>query len=58
MWFEEKEQVAMVKFKRSEVQSILEVGEVELAIGGELTDGTRFEGTDTIRVINKRRKKK
>jgi len=52
MWFDEKEQVAMAKFSRSEVQDILEPNEaVELTVSGELTDGTEFEGTDTIRVI-------
>jgi len=53
LWFEEYEQVAMAKFKRSELQEALEPGEVELTITGELTDGTRFEGADTIKVINK-----
>lgn len=43
----------MVKFDRDSVQEILEVGdEVEIVITGELT-GTSFEGTDTIRVIDK-----
>ena len=42
----------MVKFDRSDVQSILEPGhEFELVLSGRLTDGTPFEGTDTIRVI-------
>jgi len=43
--------VATAKFGRSEVQDIIEVGEVELMISGELIDGTIFEGSDTIRVI-------
>ena len=60
IWFEEdgEEEFAMAKFSRSEVQSILEVGEVELTVSGELADGTRFEGMDTIKVIDKGRKKK
>ena len=57
MWFDEEEQVATAKFSRAEVQEILEVGEVELTVTGELTNGTRFEGTDTIKVIDKGRKK-
>lgn len=57
IWFEEQEQVAMAKFPRSEVQDIIEPGEVELTISGELIDGTRFEGSDTIRVIRRGRKK-
>jgi hypothetical protein len=54
---DEQEQVAVARFSRSEVQNILEPGEVELSVSGELTDGARFEGTDTIRVIDKGVKK-
>lgn len=43
----------MVKFDRSAVQDILEVGdEVEITVTGEVA-GTPFEGSDTIRVIDK-----
>lgn len=42
----------MVKFDRSAVQALLQEGEVELTVTGELTDETPFEGSDTIRVIN------
>jgi hypothetical protein len=43
----------MVKFDRSAVQKILEVGDaVEVTVTGQLTDGTPFEGSDTIRVIS------
>jgi hypothetical protein len=55
----EEQQVAMARFSHSEVQSAingLERGEVELTVSGELIDGTRFEKTDTIRIINKGKK--
>lgn len=59
IWFEEdeEEELAMAKFNRSELTEILVPGEVELTLTGELTDGTIFEGTDIIRVIDKRRRK-
>jgi len=48
----------MVKFDRSAVQEILEAGdEVGITVTGELNDDTKFEGSDTIRVINKGGKK-
>jgi len=53
LWCDEEEQVVMARFNRSEVQGILDVGKVELTTTGELTDGTIFEGTDVIRVIDK-----
>lgn len=47
----------MVKFDRSDVQDVLEPGnEVEVTVSGQLTDGTSFEGADTIRVIAKGKK--
>jgi len=47
----------MVKFDRSNVQDMLEPGnEVEIELSGQLTDGTSFEGADTIRVIAKGKK--
>ncbi len=58
-WFsvDEQQQVAIVRFSRSKVQGILNVGEAELTITGQLTDRTIFEGTDVIRVIDKGGKK-
>ena len=50
---DEKQQVAIAKFSRSEVQPILNAGDIELTITGQLTDRTIFEGTDTIKVIDK-----
>jgi len=50
---DEQQQVVIVRFSRSEVQGILNVGEAELTITGQLTDRTIFEGTDVIRVIDK-----
>ena len=42
----------MVKFSRSGVQGILGTADqAELTVTGELADGTLFEGTDTIRVV-------
>lgn len=42
----------MIKFNRSEVQSILEIGEeIEILITGEFLDGRTFEGFDLIRTI-------
>jgi hypothetical protein len=43
----------MVKFDSLLVQLLLVPGDVTLSVYGGLTDGTIFEGTDTIRVINK-----
>lgn len=53
IWFDEKEQVAMARFNRSEVLDILGAGEVELTVSGILSDRTRFKGTDTVTVIDK-----
>lgn len=41
-----------VKFDRSEVEAMLGPGETELTLTGEFTCGARFEGSDTIRVID------
>ena len=50
---EVQEGVLMVKFPCEQVKTILEAGQIELAVRGELTDGTFFKGTDTIKVIDK-----
>jgi len=57
VWFEDEEQVAMAKFRRSEVKEIVEPGVVELTVNGYLMDGSYFEGTDIIKVIDKGRRK-
>jgi len=43
----------IVRFNRPAVEDIVSPGRVELTVSGELTNGRKFEGTDTIRVINK-----
>ncbi|MCK4733338.1 MAG: hypothetical protein KAT65_12865 [Methanophagales archaeon] len=43
----------MVKFDSQELIPLLEVGDAELTVAGELYDGPPFEGTDTIRVMDK-----
>ncbi|MHC4086713.1 MAG: choice-of-anchor Q domain-containing protein [Planctomycetota bacterium] len=52
--FDEQQQVATARFNREDVQPILEVGDMELAISGRLNDGAIFEATDVIRVIGKK----
>jgi len=55
LWFNENKQVVMAKFNRVDVCEILEAGDIELTVTGHLADGTCFEGTDTIKVIDKGR---
>jgi predicted outer membrane repeat protein len=54
---DEEEQIAVARFSRSEVQEILNVGDVELTISVHLMDGTAFEGRDVIKVTDKGRGK-
>ncbi|MHC4587616.1 MAG: choice-of-anchor Q domain-containing protein, partial [Planctomycetota bacterium] len=54
---DEQKQVAIARFSRGELQAILDAGEVELTISGQLKDGTIFEATDVIRVIDEGRRK-
>jgi predicted outer membrane repeat protein len=53
MWFDEAKQVAMVKFKLSEVQQLLEPGDMELAVTGRLDSGISFEAVVYIKVLGK-----
>ena len=46
-------QFMIVKFSRSAVEDIVSPGRVKLTVSGKLTNGRKFEGTDTIIVINK-----
>jgi hypothetical protein len=59
--FNENNQIAMIKFSGLAVRDYLIVqellGEVELTVTGELTDGTTFALSDTIIVIDKGGKK-
>jgi len=50
---DEQQQVATARFNRKDVQVILDIGEVELTITGQLNDAAYFEATDTIKVIDK-----
>jgi uncharacterized delta-60 repeat protein len=53
-WGDVQGTTLMVKFDRSEVEDYIGVPKdaIELTVTGEFFDGTQFEGTDTIRVIN------
>jgi hypothetical protein len=56
IWFNERQNVVMAKFARSQLKEILEPGEVELTVSGYLMDGIYFVGADTVKVIGKGRK--
>lgn len=64
IWANEQKRVLMTKFSRlavqqvlSDMNDVLDTGQAELTVTGELMDGTRFEGADTIKVIDKGGKK-
>lgn len=48
----------MVKFDRQEFLDLVNVGDVEITLVGELVDGTTFKGTDTVRVVHNAKSKK
>jgi hypothetical protein len=50
---DEEEGLIMFRFSREDVQSILNPGNIEIKITGSFTDGTPFEGTGVVKVINK-----
>ena len=43
----------MVKFDRQAVHSVITAGTIEMIVGGSLIDGSKFQGTDTVLVIDK-----
>jgi hypothetical protein len=53
---DEQEQVATAVFNREDVLPILDVGEINLKITGQLSHATYFGATDTIKVISKTEK--
>jgi len=53
VWFDEETREVMVRFDREEVQTILNPGNIEIEVTGSFTDGTPFEGTGVVKVINK-----
>jgi len=44
----------VVRFDRDKVEAVVQAPETTLAVAGELLDGTPFEGTTTIKVIDNR----
>jgi hypothetical protein len=54
---DEKANNLVIKFDRDDTQQLLNLsdleGEVPLTITGKLTDGTKFTGSDTIKVLTK-----
>ena len=53
VWYDEEENLLMVRFDREDVQAVLSVGNnVDVKITGSFFDGTPFEGTGVVKVIN------
>ncbi len=50
---DKRRQVVTARFDRKDLRNVIEAGEVELTVTGELADGTKFEGAATIRVIDR-----
>lgn len=53
VWLDEQERLVMVRYSREDVQTILNPGNVEIKVTGSFYDGTTFEGTGVVNVINK-----
>ncbi len=53
VWIDEEDSAVMAKFSRSDVQDILEIGQVELTVTGEFNNSVKFEGSDVITVRDK-----
>jgi parallel beta-helix repeat protein len=52
-WLDEQDRLVMVRYSREDVQAILNPGNVDVKITGSFYDGTPFEGTGVVKVINK-----
>ena len=53
-WFEVKDelQLLIAKFSWSQVEQMLEPGEFEFTVSGQLFNGTSFDSSDTVTVID------
>ncbi|MFC1794770.1 hypothetical protein ACFL3Q_14430 [Planctomycetota bacterium] len=51
-------QLLIARFSWSQIEEILEEGEFEFKVSGELYNGTSFEGNDTVTVIDEKKKSK
>lgn len=57
-WIDEELQVLMVKFDLAAVAEILDIGEAQITVTGIVAGDTKFEGIDTVKVINPGKGKK